>query len=254
MVLVALEARHAGKIWNVGLGRHSGREHEMLRPQRDFPAVLLDEDGPFLLRLVVARLLAGRRAPVVELHDLRIHLEPVADLVLGREHRPVRRERQIGHVVVPDRIVQTEGLVAIAPAVAGPRVLLDDDGRHAEHPKARAETDGALSAADDHYIGLPGKAERSRFLLALLLPRRPVLAGAVLGAERTLVADRLLVALELSGGGEERPDLSLFEPDEPIAARDVRLEGEPACRDAAFVGNPRRRVDGPGRGLHRGEL
>src|SRR5580704_655083 len=245
MMLVALEARHAWEIRQVRLGRHSRREHEMLRPEGDFLAVALDDDRPFLLRLVVARLLAGRRAPVIELHDLRIHFEPVADLVLGRKHRPIGRERQIGHMVVPDRIVQAERLIAIAPAVARTRVLLDDDRRDAEHPQPRAQADSSLAAANDDHVGLPRGAERSRLLLAVLLPGWTVLGGPVLRAKRTLVACGLLVALELYGGGQKRPDLAVLEPDEPIATRDIGLEREPACRDAAFVGNSRRRIDGP---------
>ena len=180
-------------------------------------------------------LLAGRGAPVVELHDLGIHLEPVADLVLGREHRPVRRERQIGHVVVPDRIMQAERLVAVPPAVARTRVLLDDDGRHAVHPQPRAEPDGALAAADDDDVGLFRVAERPRLFFALLFPGQAVLAGPMLGAKRALEAERLLVTLELHGGGEQRPDLAVLEPHEAVAAEDAGFEGEPSGRDAAFV-------------------
>ena len=74
---------------------------------------------PLAGRLVVGR--AGRLGvgPVVELHDLRVRLEPVGDLVLGGEHRPVVGELQVGHVVVPDRVVQAQRLVAAAPLVTG---------------------------------------------------------------------------------------------------------------------------------------
>ena len=254
MVLVALEPLHAGEFRQVRLGRHAGGQHQMLRAQNDLLAVALDDDLPFLLPGVEARLLAGGRAPIVQLHHLHIHLQPVADLVLGREHRPVGREGQVRHVVVPDRVVQAERLVAVAPAVAGPRVLLDDDGRHAEHPQPRAEADAALPAADDHHIGLLGVAERSRLFLPVFLPGRTILGGAVLGAERPLEAERLLVALQLDGGGQKRPDFSLFQSHVAVAAKDVRLEREPAGHDAAVFGGPARRVEREGRGFCRGEL
>ena len=76
-----------------------------------------------------------------------------------------------------------------------------------------------------------------------------MLGGAVLGAERALVAERLLVALELGRGGEQRPDLAVLEPHEAIAPEGVGLEGEPSCRDAALLRDAGRRIDRPCRGL-----
>ena len=75
-------------------------------------------------------------------------------------------------MVVPDRIVQAERLVALAPAVAGALVLLDDDGRYAELPQPCAERDAALAAADDERVGLRLEAEFGGFLLTLFLPCR----------------------------------------------------------------------------------
>ena len=141
--------------------------------------------------------LHGRGAPVVELHHLRVHLEPVADLVLGREHRPVLGELDVRQVVVPDRVVQAERLVALAPGVAGTLVALDDDRRHAELAQPRAERDPALPAADDHDVGLRLVAELVGLLLALLEPGEPVARRAVLDALRPARALGLLVALEL---------------------------------------------------------
>ena len=48
-----------------------------------------------------------------------VHFEPVGDLVLRREHRPVLGEREVRQVVVPHRVVQAQRLVAPAPRVAG---------------------------------------------------------------------------------------------------------------------------------------
>ena len=84
----------------------------------------------------------GRRRarPVGHLHHLHVGLEPVGDLVLRREHRPVLGELEVGQVVVPDRVVQAQRLVAVAPLVAGPRVLVDHQRRYAElaQPRSRA--------------------------------------------------------------------------------------------------------------------
>ncbi len=88
-------------------------------------------------------------------------------------------------MVVPDRIVQAERLVALPPAVAGPLVLLDNDGRNAELPEARAECYSALTSADDDDVGLACITEFGRFGFALFLPCLAARVMAVLGAEPT---------------------------------------------------------------------
>ena len=176
VVHVAAEHVRAGDLGHPRLPGHPGREHELLRPQRQRHPLALDLDGP------LTRLLRpggrGRRGarPVRHLHHLHVRLEPVADLVLGREHRPVVGELQVRQVVVPDRVVQAERLVPVAPLVAGPRVLVDDEGRDAELAQPRAEGDAALAAADDQHVRLRRAAEALGLRLPLLLPRPPVLA------------------------------------------------------------------------------
>ena len=68
-------------------------------------------------------------------------------------------EGQVRQVVVPDGIVQVQRLVALAPLVAGPIVLVDDQGRNPEPLQPRPERDAALAAADDEAVGLAGAAE-----------------------------------------------------------------------------------------------
>ena len=46
--------------------------------------------------------------PVVEFHDLDVHLEPVAHLVFGGVDGPVGWEGDIGHVVEPDGVMEGE--------------------------------------------------------------------------------------------------------------------------------------------------
>ena len=217
-------------------------------------AVAAHDNGPFLLLVVIDSALGLGRGPVIQLHHLGVHFQPVADLVLGREDRPVPGKVDIGQMVVPDGVMQAERLVALAPAVAGPLVLLDDDGRHAELPQPRAERDAALAAADDERVGLRLEAEFGGFLLALFLPGRAVLAMAMLGAERAVEAGRLLMALELDHGGEQRPDLAVLQPDVAEAARHRRLEADPAVEHAVAFGGVLALGDRPVRRFGLGQL
>jgi hypothetical protein len=121
--------------------------------------------------------------------------------------------------------MQAERLVAVAPAVAGPCALLDDDGRDSERFEPRAESNAALAASDDDDVRLACVAERARLLLSILLPARPMLGRAMFGAQGAIEPQRLLVTLDLDGGRQQRPDLSILEADEAIAAKDVGLEG-----------------------------
>ena len=54
-------------------------------------------------------------------------------------------------MVVPDRIVQAERLVALAPGIARPLVRIDDQRRHADPLQPCAQPDAALPAADDQH-------------------------------------------------------------------------------------------------------
>ena len=238
VVLVALEVVHAGDVGHVRLAGHAGRHHELLRPQRDRLAVALDVQRPLAGVGVVRGALGLGAGPVVELHHPRVHLQPVADLVLGREHRPVLRELDVRQVVVPDRVVQAQRLVAVAPAVAGPLAALDDDRRHAELAQARAERDPALAAADDHDLGLDLVAELLGLLLALLEPRLAVRSAPCSTPFGRPGPGRLLVALELVQRGQQRPRLAVAQPQQPAAAADRGLEADPRRRDA--VGGVRR--------------
>lgn len=149
---------------------HACCENELLRSEDDLLSIALDDHRPFLGRFVVSRRLAGGGTPIIELHHLGIHLQPVADLVLRRKDRPVFREGNVGQMVVPDRVVQAERLVALAPAVARAFVLLDNDRRHAQLPQPRGERNSPLAAADDDDIRLGRVTEFGRFRFALFLP------------------------------------------------------------------------------------
>ena len=80
-------------------------------------------------------------------------------LSLGANTGPVVGERHVWQVVVPNRIVQAQGLVASAPLIAGSLVAVDHDGRYSELTHPGAERDAALAAADDHDVRLCGVTE-----------------------------------------------------------------------------------------------
>ena len=61
-------------------------------------------------------------------------------------------------MIIPNRIMQAEGFIALAPAIARTIVFLDDDGWNAKLAKPRAERDAALAATDNHDIRLFGIA------------------------------------------------------------------------------------------------
>ena len=244
-MLVAPEDVHARDLGHLRLAGHARRHDELLRPQRELGAVVLDDEAPLPCLGVVRRGLRLRRAPVVELHDPRVHLEPVADLVLRREHRPVLGELEVRHVVVPDRVVEAERLVALAPGVAGTLVALDDDRGDAELAQPGAEGDAALPAADDDDLGLHLVAELARLALAHLQPAEAVRVRAVDGAGRAVVALGLLVALELAERGEQRPRLAVAQAQDARAPADRGLERDPGLRDAVGLRGRLRRAKSP---------
>ncbi len=232
MHLRALERVHARVAGHARHAAHPGGEHELLRAQHHGLALLLDRDLPLLLRLVPARVLDRRAGPVVELHQLRVALEPVADLVLRAEHRPIGGERQIRQMVVPDRIVQAQALVAIAPAVTGARILLDDDRGHAELAKPRAENDAGLAAADDQRKGLLVVTERALLLLAFLQPGLAARVHAMLHPFGPRFVLLLLKAFQLLQGREKRPGFAADQAQMAPAATDTGFKREPAFGDA----------------------
>ncbi|MDT4858320.1 hypothetical protein FQZ97_927840 [compost metagenome] len=87
----------------------------MLWAQNDHLAVAINDDRPFLFRFVPFCRFDCGPCPVVQFHDFGVEFQPIADLVLWRENRPIFREVNIRQMIVPDRVMQTERLVALAP-------------------------------------------------------------------------------------------------------------------------------------------
>src|SRR5437588_356060 len=103
-------------------------------------------------------------------------------------------------MIIPDRIMQAERLVTLAPAVTRPFVFFDDDRRHIELAQPGSQCDAALTAANDDAIGLTRVAEFSSFRLAFFLPRFSVSFGAVFHPHRAIEANWLFVLLKFAHG------------------------------------------------------
>src|SRR5467141_1886371 len=103
-------------------------------------------------------------------------------------------------MIIPNRIMQTERLVTLTPAVAGPLVFFDDDRRHIELAQPSSERDAALTTTNDDAIGLTRVAEFSSFRLALFLPGLSIALGAVFRPHRSVEANWLFVPFEFAHG------------------------------------------------------
>ena len=222
---------------HVGIARDTECKNELLGSQHHLFALALHHHGPFPLGLIEGRFLGQGGAPVVDLHHLGVHLQPVAELVFGREHGPVVWERHVGQVVVPDRVVQTQGFVAVAPAVARLRVLFDHDGGHAKAFEPRGQNNAALATADDHHIGLLLVTQARLFRFAPLQPALAALLRAMLGTFDAVGAGFFFETFQLGHGGQQRPGFVVFEAQLAAPARQACLEGEPGfCHTVGLGG------------------
>lgn len=93
----------------------------------------LQDDSPLFLLVAPRCRLQGCLGPDVQLEHLHVAFEEFCQFVLGREHGPVRREGDVGHVVEPYGIVQDELVVSPAPAVANAVFLINHEGVNVEH-------------------------------------------------------------------------------------------------------------------------
>ncbi len=138
-------------------------------------------------------------------------------------------------MVVPDRIVQAERLVAVAPAVPRPPVPLDHDRRHAQAAQPRAQRDAPLPAADHQGVGLHAPPELARLRRAPLRPGRLARPRPVKRALRPAAAQRLLEPLQLRHRRQQGPDRAAAHPDQAEPPRHPGLELDPRGRDPALL-------------------
>src|SRR5579883_2946960 len=135
-------------------------------------------------------------------------------------------------MIVPDRIMQNEGTITVAPGVAGPRILLEDDRRHVELLQTRAERHAALAAADNDAIRLLFIAERRLLGLFCFEPGLVAAINAMRDAVRPPEAFALLEAFELVQDGQQSPCLAVAQAQDAAAAAGPGLETEPGFANA----------------------
>ncbi len=83
--------------------------------------------------------------PDVQLEQLGVAIEPLGELVLWREDRPVIGELDVWEMVVPDGVVQHKLVVPLPPVVAHLVVGIDDECWHVEHLEAGVGGQPALT-------------------------------------------------------------------------------------------------------------
>lgn len=130
--------RRAPNLWDVGFPRVAGGLDDVPRverpglgrpvgpcpPHHHRPAFLLVVPGPGLDR---------RLHPYVQFEKPGVRLEEVGQLVLWREDGPPVREGHVREVVIPDRVVQDELVIPLAPVVADGVIGVDDKSGYVEH-------------------------------------------------------------------------------------------------------------------------
>ena len=97
-------------------------------------------------------------------------------------------------MVVPHRVMQTQRLVTLAPAIAGPFIFFDNNGRYVQHFQPGTEYDTALPSADNQTIGLLCVPHGLRFFLPLLCPVLATGLKAVLNPYRAAIVIGFLMA------------------------------------------------------------
>ena len=162
---------------------HARRKNQLFGPQHDRLPFAFNGHRPVPRVCVILGAAADRGMPIVQFHDLGVHLQPIADLVLRGEDRPMVGKRQVRQVVVPHGVVQAERFIAVPPRIAGATVLFDDDRRHVQALEPGRQADAALSAADDDAIGLSGRSPVPPLPALLFQPGLSIFDDAVLRSQ-----------------------------------------------------------------------
>ena len=187
--------------------------------------------------------------PDVELHRLGVDLEPVRQHVLRDEDRPGSREGHVGQVVDARLVVQRQRVVAVAPAIADPRLAVHHERVDAEQAQPRRDREPRLRGADHQHGGVAvGIGARP------VAPVEPVLAAEIalpVDVLPALAVGRVLVSADLVERGHQRPGarrLAAFgdQAHDAIAGTDLGFEGEDRLDrlGARALHAPRRRAAG----------
>ena len=226
-----LEIAKARQVRDHGIAADAVGEDEMPGPDDALAAVGAPQPGgPAFRRVVPGAADEFRVRPAVDLHGVGVELEPVSQHVLRDVFRPGRRKFHVGQMVQVDRVVQRQRVVALPPAVADARPLLDDKGIDAQLVQPRRDRETRLGGADHQHRRLPvvigaGLAAHVRPVVAAEIPR-------IGSAGRPVGADLLLVALQ----------------------RLERRRDEPCLHRAAAFGRRRQADEAGATTIRRGEL
>lgn len=147
---VALEALHPLDGGEVLLPRVAGCQNDVTWMhsaglRRAVVFLSLQGDRPLFLALVPG---GGRQSgadPDIQLEQFGVRLEEFGQFVLRGEDGPCRWERDVGHVVVPDWVVQDELMVSSSPVVADAIFTIDHQRVHVEHFEAGGGSETSLA-------------------------------------------------------------------------------------------------------------
>ena len=230
----ARKLRLAGPVNPARRAIGTGGKDQLARAQRNALSFPGDLNQPFACcRVIFGRVAAGG-LPDVQLEQVCIGLQPVTHFVFRRENRPVFREGQIGQVIVPDRVMQHEATVAVAPTVARAGILFHDQRGHTQLPQPGTKGYAALPAADDQDIGLVLLPHPGHLGITRLTPSAAVPVGFMgnpLGPRRTAW---LLVALQIRHRCQKRVTKAVLQRQPPGAVGRGRLEADPGRGRIAF--------------------
>ena len=132
-------------------------------------------------------------------------------------------------MVVPDRVVQAQRLVATAPLIARPVSLVDDQGGYAHSLEPRSEPQPPLAAAHDQAVGLRGDTQRCFFIASALQPVAFVRVGVTMaGTHRATATAGLFKPLEFPHGRQQRPAQAILQAYIAFTSRRLCFQADPA--------------------------
>ena len=153
---VALKIFQPGDIRDHGIGAHPVGEDEVAGMDDAHGSITTRElHRPALGSAVPGGMGEVRIGPAIDFHGIGIEFKPVPQHVLGDVFRPGRRERHIGQVVEVDGVVQRERVVALAPAVADARPVLDHQRIDPQLVQPCGDRQAGLGGADHQHRRLP---------------------------------------------------------------------------------------------------
>lgn len=148
---VALEFLSIFKLWLILLARVASGLDEMSGVERadltgPIRPLVVENDFPQLLGFVPMRVDELGARPHVQFEERGVCLEKLGQFILGREDGPMRGELQIGHMIIPDRVMKDELVIALSPVVTHALVFVDHECLNAKHLEASSSGESGLTS------------------------------------------------------------------------------------------------------------